>query len=109
MNKEQNASIEAKKIELTVKECTNKEKGTKFLAYKVTQKDGKFIDCKFRKEVTAPTENGYIFVLPNNMNITKNTKYPTLWVKKIESFASKSELIDSAIDEKDFKKINELF
>ena len=113
MNKEQekNTAVEstAKRIELTVKECVNKEKGNKFLAYKVTQKDGRFIDCKFRKEVTAPTQNGFIYVEPNQMNVTTNTKYPVLWVKKIEKFVSKDELVDDAISEKDFKKINDLF
>ena len=113
MNKEQEnstaAESTAKKIELTVKECTNKEKGNKFLAYKVTTKDGKFMDCKFRKEVTAPTQNGFIWVEPNQMNVTSNTKYPVLWVKKIEKFVSKEEIADGYISEKDFKKINDLF
>lgn len=112
MNKEQNSvAVEstAKKIELTVKECVNKEKGNKFLAYKVTTKDGKFMDCKFRKEVTAPTQNGFMWVEPNQMNVTSNTKYPVLWVKKIEKFVSKEEMVDDAISEKDFKKINDLF
>lgn len=109
MNKEQNASMEAKKIELTVKELTNKETGKKFLAYKVTTKDGRFMDCKFRKEVKAPSENGFIYVLPANMNVTKNTKYPTLWVKQLEKFVSKEELADEAISEEDFKKLTEMF
>lgn len=110
MNKETEVALEeCKKIELTVKECVNKEKGNKFLAYKATTKDGKYMDCKFRKEVTAPTVNGFIWVHPNNMNITSNTKYPALWVKKIEKFVSKEDLVDEAISEKDFKKINEFF
>ena len=113
MNKEQENSTAvestAKKIELTVKECVNKEKGNKFLAYKVTTKDGHFMDCKFRKEVTAPTQNGFIWVKPEQMNVTSNTKYPVLWVKQIEKFVSKDEIADGYISEKDFKKINDLF
>lgn len=94
MDKEQRAveqtakTDELVRIELVTRELTNSKTNKKFIVYKAVQKDGKYIDCKFRKEVTPPVENAYVNVYKSQMNIASNQKYPVLWIKRIESIES---------------------
>ena len=78
-----------KTFKVIVKVCETKatlgNPARKFNTYKAVQKDGKLVDCKFRKEVIPlPTENSIVEVFSNNMNMAKNTLFPCLWVAKIE-------------------------
>ena len=72
-------------IEIKVEERTNREKGNKFNIFKALTNVGKWIDCRMRKEVVAPKENCIIVVDPTKINVTKNTKYPVLWVQEIKT------------------------
>ena len=73
-----------KRIKIVVREKMTSD-GRKFKTYKAVSKNGALIDCKFRKEVTPPTEDCYINVKVDNMNMQKNTAFKTLWVSAIES------------------------
>lgn len=70
---------EIKQIELKVETKETRE-GKKFLTYKALQKDGRWIDCKFRKEVIPPKESCFIKVEKSKMNVDRNRKFPVLWV-----------------------------
>ena len=70
---------------IEVKEMTSKE-GRKFTVYKSLTKDGKLIDTKFRKEVKdLPTGPCMLVVDSDQCNVTKNTQYPTLWIKEVKA------------------------
>ena len=70
---------------IEVKEMTSKE-GRKFTVYKSLTKEGKLMDTKFRKEVKdLPTEPCMLIVDSDQCNVTKNTQYPTLWIKAVKA------------------------
>ena len=71
-----------KRLEIKVEEKLTRE-GKKFNAYKALQKNGKWMDLKFRKEVTPPKTSCFIEVEETKMNIDRNRKYPVLWVSEI--------------------------
>lgn len=95
-----------KNVEIKVRECTSKEDGRKFNTFKALTKTGKYIDCKFRKEVQPPSRDCVIVVKANKMNVANNTKYPVLWVSEIVEIIYKD---SREADEKDLAKVNELF
>lgn len=101
--------METKKIKIIVKEREGKDpsgKVRKFNTYKTTTKNGRFMDVKFRKEVTnLPTENCYAIIGVDNMNVDSNREYPVLWVSAVEGYESVEE--NSA--EQNRKKIDEFF
>lgn len=77
--------METKRIKVYVKQRKTSD-GRSFNVYKTVTKNNRLIDCKFKKEVTnVPTEDSYITVAVDNMNIAKNTEFPVLWVSAIES------------------------
>lgn len=81
--------------------------GRKFKVYKTVTKNGRKIDCKFRKEVTnVPSENSIISVYVNNMNMQKNSEFPVLWVSQIESIEPMAAKVNA---EANAKTINEWF
>lgn len=58
--------------------------GRSFTVYKTVTKNGRLIDCKFRKEVTnVPTVDSYIICPVDSMNMQKNSEFPVLWVSQI--------------------------
>ena len=60
------------------------ENGRSFKAYKVVDKDGKFMDCKFRKDCkNIPTEPCIIVVDEEMANVDNTSRYPVLWVKDV--------------------------
>ena len=70
-----------------VEYADDKGKKKSFTAYKAVQKDGKMVDCKFRKAVDAEhriTEDCIIVVPDGEMNMTRNTEFPCLWVNKVD-------------------------
>lgn len=74
------------KIEVIVKEAQTKE-GKKFNYYRAVSKGGKLIDLRFKKVVeNLPKKSGFIIVPEQEWNIDKTSKYPIVWVGKIESF-----------------------
>ena len=96
---------ETRDIEINVKECSTKE-GKKFNVFKAVQKNGRFIDCKFRRDVKdLPTEICIINVDTKEMNVDRNRKYPVLWVKKINSILP----IDKGSNADESKVENDLF
>lgn len=97
--------VATKEVEIKTKECTTGD-GKKFLAYKALTKTGKYIDCKFRKEVKAPSADCIIVVDVTKMNVTNNTKYATLWVAEIIDVIYKD---NAEATIKDIAKVNEIF
>lgn len=94
---------ETRKIKILVSEKETKE-GRKFNVYKAVTKDGRLMDCKFRKEVkNLPEKTCYIYVLPTEINIDKSREYPTIWVKSIEKIE------DLGTPDSDTKAVDELF
>lgn len=98
---------ETKRIKLYVEEKTTADGSRKFNVYKSVTKNGRKIDVKFRKTCkSVPTENSYITVKVDNMNMQKNTEFPILWINEIE----KSEPMNDGFDkEANAKTINEWF
>lgn len=90
-----------KKIEIIKRVVTTKE-GKSFDTFKAVQKNGKLIDCKFTKDVkNLPDESCFMYVEEDKINIDKNKKYPTLWVKKVvkyEESISKETTLDEFDD-----------
>lgn len=83
-NKAQETNKILKEVKVKVYHKQTKD-GKKFNTYRAVQKDGKLIDCKFRKDVVSlPTEDCIIVVNVNNMNISYAKEYPALWVAQIE-------------------------
>lgn len=77
-----------KEIQVKVFDRQTKE-GKKFKAFKAVQKNGTFIDLKFRKEVVPPTKDCIIVVEETKMNVDNNRLYPCLWVVAIEEIKDK--------------------
>lgn len=97
---------EMKSLKIYVEDRTTTD-GRKFKVYKTVTKNGRKIDCKFRKEVTnVPSENSIISVYVNNMNMQKNSEFPVLWVSQIEEVYPMSAKVDA---EANAKTINEWF
>lgn len=72
-------------IKIVGKEFKDKE-GKSFIAFKAITKDGKFLDCSFRKDVeNAPKKIGMyeIKVRKNMINIDDNRLFPKVWIKEI--------------------------
>lgn len=97
--------METKKIKITVAEKTTAD-GKKFNTYKATTKNGRLIDCKFRKEVkNLPEKTCYAIINVDDMNVVRNTEFPVMWVKAVQSYEDLTEV--SA--ERNRKAIDELF
>lgn len=96
-------------IEIIAKPCKTAD-GRTFTAYKAVQKNGKTIDCKFRRACgSIPEEDFFIDVGYTNMNVSINTKYPVLWIAKIDKIALKSEKLDGALAHGNIKILKEMF
>lgn len=77
--------METKRIKLLVKTRQTSD-GRKFTAYKTVTKNGRLIDCKFRKEVTnIPAADCFIICNVDDMNMQRNSEYPVLWVSAIQA------------------------
>lgn len=97
--------METKKIKILVQERTTSN-GKKFDTYKAVTKNGRLIDCKFRKEVKdLPTANCYAVIGIDDMNIDKNKEYPTLWVSAVQGYESVGEVAQ----ENNKKQLDEIF
>ena len=87
--------MENYEIKVIVKEQETKE-GKKFNTYKVVEKGGKIVDCRFRKEVTnLPKKTCVMVVKKENIHLDEKREFPCYWVKAIE------ELKEIEIKEKD--------
>lgn len=75
--------METKRIKIKVQTKKTSD-GRTFKTYKTVTKNGRVIDCKFRKEVAAPNEDCYITCPVDKMNMQKNVEYPCLWVSQID-------------------------
>ena len=77
-------------IKVIVKHCevkTGKDAGRKFDAYRAVQKDGKLMDCHFRRTVSnIPAENFIMRVDASKMNVSRKYQYPRLWVTEVIEF-----------------------
>lgn len=98
--------METKKIKIVVSERTTSDGKKKFNTYKAVTKNGRLIDCKFRKEVKdLPAQTCYAIIGVDNMNVDKNKEYPTLWVSAVEGY----ETIEQQAIENNRAKIEEIF
>lgn len=80
---------ELMKIEVSVRTIT-KEDGETFLAFKGLTKKG-WLDLKFTREVKdTPTNYGFIYVKPENVNVNTKSRFPVIWIKAVE----KIEIVD---------------
>lgn len=92
-----------KTIEILTKKIET-DKST-FTGYKAVQKNGKLIDCKFRRElVNVPdysTSRFFVDVETGDCNIDKTRKFPVLWISKVIEIkeSKKSSADDSVIAE----------
>lgn len=94
----------AKVYELEIKvEVLKTKEGKDFNAYKVLNNEGRYMDLKFRKEVTPPKESGLIYVDADKMSVDKKRKFPCVWVHEINSFTPFSKVRGED------KKVDELF
>lgn len=97
--------METKRIKIIVQEKTTGD-GKKFKTYKAVTKNGRLIDCKFRKEVKdLPTENCYAVINVDDMNVQRNTEYPVLWVSDVQGY----DKLDEVALENNRKAIDEIF
>lgn len=72
-------------IKVIVKQKKTKE-GRVFNVYQAVTKNGRLIDCKFRKEVTElPTTTSLVTCFESDMNVQRNTEYPCLWIKAVQA------------------------
>lgn len=97
--------METKKIKVIVTERTSAD-GRKFNSFKTFSKNGRATDLKFRKEVrNVPTENCYIVVNVDDMNVNTSGEYPVCWVKAIQEIVPLNEV--NPVNNRE--KINEYF
>lgn len=98
--------METKKIKILVQEKTTSDGKKKFNTYKAVTKNGRLIDCKFRKEVKElPVANCYAVICIDDMNVDKNKEYPTLWVSAVQSY----ETIGEVAQENNKKQLEDIF
>lgn len=70
-------------VRVIAKACKTKD-GKTFTAYRAVQKDGKLIDCHFRKVCGVLPEANFIMkAKKGDLKINKSYLYPRLWVKGI--------------------------
>ena len=73
--------------------------GKTFIAYRAVQKDGKLIDCHFRKTCgNLPESNFVIKVNRADVNINRAYQYPKLWVSAIIEIINPEQTTNSADD-----------
>lgn len=73
-------------IKVIAKQCKTRE-GKTFTAYNAVQKDGKLIDCRFRKCVQNIPESDFVMLVNSTeINIARNYEYPRLWVSAVLEF-----------------------
>lgn len=78
-------------IELKVLQMTTGE-GKKFLTYKALNKNGQWIECKFRKNAGVMPEKPGILTVEKSPEKQYSVegrnfrKYPRIWIHKIEQF-----------------------
>lgn len=97
--------METKKIKVIVTERQSAD-GRKFNVFKTFSKNGRSTDLKFRKEVrNVPTQNCYIVVNVDDMNVNTAGEYPVCWVKAIQEIVPLNEVNPANNRE----KINEYF
>ena len=86
------------KIRLIVGLAKSKS-GNTFNTYKVVDTNGKKVDCKFTKNVKAPSQSCYIYVDNDKINYDNSRLFPCYWVKEI---AKTEELVSDAHKMTDF-------
>lgn len=97
-----------KEITVEVRKARTSE-GREFSYYRALQKNGEYIDCKFRKEVlNIPTTDFIAVVDTLNMNISRKGKYPKLWIKSVNEFKSLEEHYSKLTQEQE-EVLNDLF
>ena len=97
--------METKRVKIIVQEKKTSD-GKKFNTYKAVTKNGRLVDCKFRKEVKElPTETCYAVIGVDDMNLQKNTEYPVLWVSAVQGY----DKLDEVAIENNRKAIEEIF
>lgn len=90
--------MESKIIDIVVGKATSTD-GREFTTYRAVQKDGKLMDCRFRKEVGAIPENiEAVEVTPGFFNVARNRRYPILWIKKVDRFITREDEVDTYDD-----------
>lgn len=88
---------ETKRIKIKVSQKKTSD-GRTFLTYRAVTKNGRLVDCKFRKEVTnVPKEDCYITCPVDKMNMQRNSEFPCLWVAQIDKVEPIGSLSDSQI------------
>ena len=98
-----------RKITVEAREMQTKDGSKKFFAYRSVMKDGRYMDTRFVKEISNVPKNDFVMhVLDENINITKNRKYPILWVKSVEQFESMESHYRS-LDEAKSKEFDDIF
>lgn len=72
-----------REIKVRVQERKTKE-GRAFKVYKAVTKNGRLIDCKFRRDCNMiPEADCKIIVNDGACNMQRNTEFPVLWVSEI--------------------------
>ena len=65
--------------------------GREFTVYKAVQKDGKLMDCKFRKDVTVPDDVDAVVVAAGKFNVDRSKRWPVLWIAEVLEFKTRAE------------------
>lgn len=87
------------KLRIKVTEVTTKS-GVKFNAYKVLDKNKKWVDLRFTSDVKdLPIKDGYITVDKVDLNYSTAYLYPRVWVRKYTDFEEIQIITDTNIEE----------
>lgn len=94
-----------KKIKIIVKKGLKTRDGREFTAYKAVRQDGTLVDCRFRRDIEAPTENCIMIIdsgdkpLRDYCNMDRTREYPVLWVAKQPSYEMITRREDDELEE----------
>lgn len=95
-------------IYVTERETKADESGKtrKFKTYHTFGKNGRRTDVKFTEEVEKkPTENCFVEVEYNKMNLNTRDRYPVLWIKEVVAIHE----VSAVTGEGNKKKIDDFF
>lgn len=79
-------------IKIIARKFKRKSDGSEFTAYRAVQRDGKLVECHFRKACGAIPDTSFIATVPRtDVKMDYSHEYPRVWLHSIASIVTLAE------------------
>lgn len=94
MNEQQNITNDVATVDVKIiaRKFKRKSDGGEFTAYRAVQRDGKLIECHFRKACGAIPDTSFIATVPrSDVKMDYSHEYPRVWLHSISAIVTLAE------------------